>query len=118
MTGAIILHLFYLGCAVAFYRWLRRRFASLSPFRRRIAATGALALLFSPGALWSFHFAVPTFALLALIVQLLASMDNGGLFLFPQLFFTFTPILVVWATIFGVTQTIASVRARREARHA
>jgi hypothetical protein len=117
MVEAIILHLLYLGGAVACYRWACRRIAPLSPLRRRIADTGTMALLFAPGIFWAFPFAVPTFALFALIAQLLASLDNGGLFLLPQLFYTFVPILVVWAGIFSVAQIMAGIRARRAVRH-
>jgi hypothetical protein len=118
MVEAIIFHLLYLGGAVACCRWARRRIAPLSPLRRRFAATGTFALLFAPGIFWSFPFAVPTFALFALMVQLLASLDNGGLFLLPQMFFTFVPILVVWAVILGAAQIIASIRARRGSMNA
>ena len=109
--------LFYIGyviAAILAYRFLRPRLPGRTPFATRAARASLLALLFAPGVLVSFPFAAPTFALVALVMQLIAALRGDVLAWLPALAFTTIPVLLTWALILAVGTLLARFRRGRE----
>jgi len=105
-----LFHTLYLIAALAGYRYAHKHTRSLSAIRRRAIRTGIAALLFSPGVFFSWPFAAPSFALLALAVSL-AGVPSVGLVQLPaQLLYTVGPIVLVWALLFVGTHFVARTR--------
>ena len=112
-----IVVLFYIGyviVAILAYRFLRPRLPGRTPFATRAARAGLLALLFAPGVLVSLPFAAPTFALVALVMQLIAALRGDVLAWLPALAFSTIPVLLTWALILAVGTLLARFRRGRE----
>jgi len=112
-----IVVLFYIGyviVAILAYRFLRPRLPGRTPFATRAARAGLLALLFAPGVLVSLPFAAPTFALVALVMQLIAALRGDVLAWLPALAFSMIPVLLTWALILAVGTLLARFRRGRE----
>jgi len=62
----------------------------------------------------SFPFAAPTFALVALVMQLTAALRGDVLAWLPALAFSTIPVLLTWALILAVGTLLARFRRGRE----
>lgn len=117
IVAAAVLHALYLIVGVAAYRHIHRRTSSRSALRRRLVRTGVAALLFSPGVFFSWPFAAPSFALLALLASL-ASVPSVGFIQLPaQLVYTVGPIVLVWALLFAGSHLVARFRSLSGREH-
>ncbi len=67
----IFAHIVYFFATIFSYRFMLKRFLVGTGYRMRIKKSIAIAILFSPGIAWAWPFAVPTFALWALIFAFL-----------------------------------------------
>lgn len=105
-----LFHALYIIAALAAYHYAHKRTRPLNTIRRRAILTGVSALLFSPGVFFSWPFAMPSFALLALVVSLTNVPAVGFVQLPAQLLYTVGPIVLVWALLFVVTHIVARAR--------
>ena len=113
----VLIHLGYIAVAIVAYRWLRPCLSGRTVFATRAARAGLLALLFAPGVLVSFPFAAPTFALVALVMQLIAALRGDVLAWLPALAFSTIPVLFTWALILAAGTLLARFRRGREDVH-
>jgi hypothetical protein len=110
---SVISHLAYLAAAVWLYKLVRRRTAALPGRRRLIIRSGAAALLFSPGMYFFWPFWSPSFALLALVVELPVMSALPREMVFMQLAYTVGPIVIVWVVLLGAAKIRGFLQCRK-----
>lgn len=95
----LLFHIVYLVLAIVFYRFLRRWLEFSTVNKTRLVRSAVLAVLFSPGLAWAWPFAVPTFALFALLFIFIPTLLTATEDAYTAFMFSFGPMFLSWILI-------------------